>query len=66
MAAIDAADWDALQHSVGEHLANPPDVPTRSAALNASLIRAAVLDCVSALDQLHAALKQERRQRPTP
>jgi hypothetical protein len=71
---IDAADWDALfeavaarlRHAVGEDLHKPPEVPVYSAALTASLIQAVVLDCVGALDQLHAALKQDRSQRPTP
>ena len=71
--AIDPQDWDTLldaviirlRCSVGEDLHNPPDVPFHSAALSASLIQAAVLDCASALDKLHAALKQERSQRLT-
>ena len=72
--AIDLQDWDTLfdaviirlRCSVGEDLHNPPDVPSHSAALSASLIQAVVLDCVGALDKLHAALKHERSQRPTP
>lgn len=71
---IAAADWDALfdavsarlRDTVGEDLQNPPYVPVFSAALSASLIQAVVLDCVGALDQLHAALRHERSQRPTP
>lgn len=72
--AIDPQDWDTLfdavttrlRRSVGEDLHNPPDVPFHSAALSASLIQAVVLDCASAMDKLHAALKQERSQRLTP
>lgn len=71
--AIEAEDWDTLfdavaarlRRTVGEDLHNPPDVPVYSAALTASLIQAVVLDCVGALGQLHTALKQERRRRPT-
>ena len=71
--AIDPQDWDTLldaviirlRCSVGEDLHNPPDVPFHSAALSASLTQAVVLDCVSALEKLHAALKQERSQRLT-
>ena len=70
---IDPQDWDTLldaviirlRCSVGEDLHNPPDVPFHSAALSASLTQAVVLDCASALDKLHAALKQERSQRLT-
>ena len=70
---VNTADWDSLFdavsvrliRTVGEDLQNPPNVPLHSAALTASLIQAVVLDCVGALDQLHAALKQERSQRPT-
>lgn len=68
------ADWDVmfsavqnrLQRSVGERLGQAPDVPPHSAELSASLVQAVVLDCVSALDQLHASLQQERSRRPTP
>ena len=71
--AIDPQDWDTLldaviirlRCSVGEDLHNPPDVPFHSAALSASLTQAVVLDCASALDKLHAALKQQRSQRLT-
>lgn len=68
---MDVADWDALysavetrlRHIVGEELGVQPEVPQHAASLSASLVQAVVLDCVSALDQLHAALQQERRQR---
>lgn len=71
---IDVADWDllfeavetTLRRIVGERLDCPPEVPVHSAALSASLVQAVVLDCVGSLDRLHAALKQERSQRPTP
>ena len=70
---IEPQDWDTLldaviirlRCSVGEDLHKPPDVPFNSAALSASLTQAVVLDCASALDKLHAALKQERSQRLT-
>ncbi len=72
--SIAVADWDVmfdavrarLIRTVGERLGELPDVPQHSAELSASLVQAVVLDCVSALDQLHAALAQERSQRPTP
>ena len=72
--SIAVADWDVmfdavrsrLMQSVGERLGELPDVPQHSAELSASLVQAVVLDCVSALDQLHAAVRQERSQRPTP
>ncbi len=71
---IGSADWDVLfdavsarlRQTVGEDLHHPPDVPAHSAALTASLIQAVVLDCVGALDKLHAALKHERSKRLTP
>jgi hypothetical protein len=67
-------DWDVmfdavqarLRRAVGEHLGGVPQIPSHSAGLSASLVQATVLDCVSALDQLHAALKQERSQGQTP
>lgn len=72
--AIEVEDWDVLfeavkttlRRIVGERLGDMPEVPTHSAALSASLVQAVVLDCVSSLDRLHAALQQERSQRPTP
>jgi hypothetical protein len=71
--SIAVDDWDMmfeavrarLIHTVGERLGELPDVPHHSAELSASLVQAVVLDCVNALDQLHAALTQERSQRPT-
>lgn len=72
--AIEVEDWDVLfeavkttlRRIVGERLGDLPEVPVHSAALSASLVQAVVLDCVGSLDRLHAALKQERSQRPTP
>ncbi|MDI1272141.1 hypothetical protein [Polaromonas sp.] len=72
--AIEVEDWDVLfeavkttlRRIVGERLGELPEVPAHSAALSASLVQAVVLDCVGSLDRLHAALKQERSQRPTP
>lgn len=66
-------DWDALfcavqtqlKHAVGEQLGVLPRSPVRSIDMAATLVQAIVLDCVSAMEQLHAALKQERSQRPT-
>ncbi|MGC1173804.1 hypothetical protein [Polaromonas sp.] len=66
-------DWDALfcavqtqlKHAVGERLGILPYMPTHSIDLAATLVQAIVLDCVDAMEQLHAALKQERSQRPT-
>lgn len=68
------ADWDVmfeavrarLTHSVGERLGELPEQPQHSAELSASLVQAVVLDCVSALGQLHDALQHERSQRLTP
>lgn len=51
-----------LVRTVGDHPGEPLAVPQ----LPASLVQAVVLDCVRALDQLHAALQRERSQRPTP
>lgn len=51
-----------LLRAVGDHAGEAPAVPQ----LPASLVQAVVLDCVRALDQLHAALEKERSQRPTP
>lgn len=72
--SIEVEDWDVLfeavkttlQRIVGERLGELPEVPAHSAELSASLVQAVVLDCVSSLDRLHDALKQERSQRPTP
>lgn len=72
--AIEVEDWDVLfeavettlRRIVGERPGELPEVPAHSAALPASQVQAVVLDCVDALDRLHAALKQERSQRPTP
>ncbi|OOG45123.1 hypothetical protein B0B52_05155 [Polaromonas sp. A23] len=66
-------DWDALfcavqtqlKHAVGEQLGVLPYTPKHSTELAAALVQAIVLDCVGAMDQLHAALKLERNQRPT-
>jgi hypothetical protein len=70
---ITISDWDVmfdavrarLLQAVGERLGELPKVPQHSAELSASLVQAVILDCVIALDQLHAALQQERSQRPT-
>jgi hypothetical protein len=72
--SIPVDDWNVmfdavrtrLMRTVGERLGELPEGPPHSAELSASLVQAVVLDCVSALDQLHAALTQERSQRPTP
>jgi hypothetical protein len=48
---------------VGEQLGILPLTPAHSTELAKTLVQATVLDCVGALDQLHAALKQERGQR---
>lgn len=72
-ARLDVLNWDVmfdavrarLLQTVGERLGELPDVPQHSAELSMSLVQAVVLDCVIALDQLHAALQQERSQRPT-
>jgi hypothetical protein len=72
--SIAVADWDLmfeavrarLIDTVGARLGELPDVPHHSAELSASLVQAVVLDCVNALDQLHAALTRERSHRPTP
>lgn len=71
--SIDTDDWDALfcavqtqlKHAVGEQLGVLPHTPAHSINMAATLVQAIVLDCVSAMEQLHAALKQERSQRPT-
>ena len=71
---IEAEDWDMmfdavrsrLLRTVGQRLGELPKVPAHSAALSASLVQAVVLDCVTEMDKLHAALKRERRQRLTP
>jgi len=69
--SISVEDWDALfraveirlREAVGEHLGTLPDTPHHSAEVSASLVQAVVLDCVTALEQLHAALKTERGER---
>jgi hypothetical protein len=71
---IAVADWDLmfvavrtrLIDTVRERMAELPNLPQHPAELPASRVQAAVLDCVNALDQLHAALTRERSQRPTP
>jgi len=72
--SIEAEDWDILfsaielrlRQAVGEHLGQLPSTPAHSAQLSASLVQAVVLDCVDALHKLHAAIKHDRSQRPTP
>jgi len=69
--SISVEDWDLLllavesrlRKAVGERLGALPETPQHSAALSASLVQAIVLDCVAALEQLHAALQTERGQR---
>lgn len=71
--SIAIEDWDALfcavqtqlKHAVGDRLGILPRMPTHSIEAAATLVQAVVLDCVDAMEQLHAALKQERSQRPT-
>lgn len=71
--SIGVTDWDLLfdaieirlQNTVGAHLGTLPETPAHSAQLAASLVQASVLDCVDALHKLHAAIKDERSQRPT-
>ena len=62
---IEIEDWDSLFGAVEERLrttVEKPDSATTSLAAqdNVSRIKSVVLDCVSALDQLHRALRQER------
>lgn len=71
---IDVEDWDMmfdavqsrLMRTVGQRLGELPNVPEHSAELSASLVQAVVLECVTEMDKLHAALKRERSQRLTP
>jgi hypothetical protein len=71
---ISTEDWDSLflavetrlRQAVGEQLRPLPAMSGNSAVLAASLIQAIVLDCVDALDQLHAVLKQDRSQHTGP
>lgn len=65
-AQIDIEDWDSLFDAVEERLRDiveKPDLAATPLAAqhNASRVKAAVLDCVGALDKLHKALRQERR-----
>jgi hypothetical protein len=72
--SIEVVDWDILfdaietrlREAVGERLGILPNTPMHSAQLSASLVQAVVLDCVDALHKLHAAIKHDRSQRPTP
>jgi hypothetical protein len=72
--SIEVVDWDILfdaietrlREAVGERLGVLPNTPMHSAQLSASLVQAVVLDCVDALHKLHAAIKHDRSQRPTP
>lgn len=65
---IDIGDWDELFHAVtsrlrltvGEPLAATPEAQAHDAAGGIQII---VLECVAALDQLHAALTHERGRR---
>jgi hypothetical protein len=68
---IDIADWDSLFGAVEERLrktVEKPDQATTPATAkdNASRIKSVVLDCVSALDKLHKALRQERSTHAVP
>ena len=58
-------DWDALFRSIQVRLTDvvgdrPASAPPPQAADTTGHIQVAVLDCVSALGQLHAALARER------
>jgi hypothetical protein len=62
---IDIEDWDSLFDAVEQRLRDSVDKPYSlamplTANDNSSRIKAAVLDCVSALDKLHKALRYER------
>jgi hypothetical protein len=62
---IDIEDWDSLFDAVEQRLRDSVERPDSvamplTARDNASRIKAAVLDCVSALDKLHKALQYER------
>lgn len=64
-AGIDVEDWDSLFGAVEERLRTTVDeLDSTTAPLVApekvSRIKSVVLDCVSALDKLHQALRQER------
>lgn len=64
------SDWNLMFEAVRTRLLRtvgaPPGEQPAVPPLPASLVQAVVLDCVRALDQLHAALEKERSQRPTP
>ncbi|MDP2818766.1 MAG: hypothetical protein Q8O29_10945 [Polaromonas sp.] len=72
--SIDVEDWDMmfdavrsrLMRTVGQRHGELPHMPELSAELSSSLVQAVVLDCVTEMDKLHAALKRERSQRLTP
>lgn len=72
--SIEVVDWDILfsaievklREAVGGQLGVMLAIPAHSAQLSASLVQATVLDCVDALHKLHAAIKHDRSQRPTP
>ena len=65
---IPTTDWDDLFHAVLDRLSHAgrhTSMPLPGSAPNAvtSDIRATVLECVAALEQLHASLTQERKWR---
>lgn len=62
---IDIADWDSLFHAVEERLCDTVEkadlaATPLAAQYNAWRVKSIVLDCVSSLDKLHKALRQER------
>lgn len=62
---IDTGDWDSLFDAVEQRLRDAVEKPELTATAleaqyNAWRIKSVVLDCVSALDKLHKALRHER------
>jgi hypothetical protein len=62
---IDVGDWDSLFGAVEERLRDTVEkadlaATPLAAQYNAWRVKSVVLDCVSALDKLHRALRQER------
>lgn len=67
---VAVADWDLMFDAVRSRLVRTvgelPGEQPLAAQFAGIRVRAAVLDCVRALDRLHVWLEQERSQRPTP
>lgn len=63
---ISVADWDVLFHAIQLRLRNAvgdclPSVPPSQTGDTVGRVQITVLECITAMEQLHVALRHERR-----